>query len=247
MKDMPTALVTGGSRGIGRAIAIALAARGFDIAITYRRRHDDAGKTLDAIRSHGRQSTALVADALSTQSLRNAVAQTINTHGRIDVLVNNAGTLEQKPFFTISDEDFDAMMAVNLRAPFVLSQEVVRHMLERRRGSIVNVASIGGQIGGPLAVHYAASKAALISLTRSLARIGAPQIRVNCVSPGLIETEMTSAEIASPGGASKIGQTPLGRVGQPNDVASVVAFLASDESSYITGQTINVNGGLYFG
>ena len=174
------------------------------------------------------------------------MAEVTEAIGPVDVLVNNAGVLEQKPFAEISEADLDRAIDVNLKAVFLLSQAVMGPMLERRWGRIVNVASSGGQLGGPLAVHYSASKAGVIGLTRSLARIGAPHVAVNCVAPGLIETEMTEPEIASPAGRAKLGQIPLGRAGQPDDVAAAIRFLATS-APYVTGHTLNVNGGLYLG
>ena len=177
------------------------------------------------------------------------IAATTKAFGRIDLLVNNAGILEQKPFHTITEHDWDTMMAVNLKGVFLCSQEAMLVMARQGGGSIVNISSSGGQLGGMLAVHYAASKAGVISLTRSLARVGAGhRVRVNCVTPGLILTEMSQKEIQSEAGQQKINQQiPMRRAGSVEEVANAVAFLASDESSYITGQTINVNGGLYMG
>jgi 3-oxoacyl-[acyl-carrier protein] reductase len=162
------------------------------------------------------------------------------------VLVNNAGVLEQKPFAEITEADLDRALDVNLKAVFLLSQAVMGPMREREWGRIVNVASSGGQLGGPLAVHYSASKAGVIGLTRSLARVGAPHVAVNCVSPGLIETEMTENEIASPAGRKKLSDIPLGRAGSAEDVAAAIRFLASG-APYVTGHVLDVNGGLFLG
>jgi 3-oxoacyl-[acyl-carrier protein] reductase len=240
------ALVTGGSRGIGRAAALALAAAGADVAITYRERADAAEEVTAAIAALGRRALSVRADLGPGAEATRVIDEVSAGLGPVDVLVNNAGVLEQKPFEQVTEADLDRALAVNLKAVFLLSQAVMGPMRERGWGRIVNVASSGGQLGGPLAVHYSASKAGVIGLTRSLARVGAPQVAVNCVSPGLIETEMTETEIASPAGRQKLDRIPLGRVGTPDDVAATIAYLAA-AAPYVTGQTLNVNGGLYLG
>jgi acetoacetyl-CoA reductase/3-oxoacyl-[acyl-carrier protein] reductase len=241
------ALVTGSSRGIGRAIALELAGAGADVVVTYRERRQAADEVAAKARAAGVRAIAVQLDVSSRASIRSAIEAAMAEFGRIDVLVNNAGILEQKPFATVSDDDWDSMMAVNLRGPFACAQELLPGMKQRGFGRIVNLASSGGQVGGTLAVHYATSKAGIIGLTRSLARLGAPEVLVNCVAPGLIESEMTAAEIASEVGKEKIRALPVGRPGLAEEVARAVAFLASDAASYITGQTINVNGGQYLG
>jgi acetoacetyl-CoA reductase/3-oxoacyl-[acyl-carrier protein] reductase len=200
------------------------------------------------------------ADVTQRESVRQLISTATEKFGRIDVLVNNAGILQQKPFNTITDEDWDTMLATNLKGVFLCSQEIMPVMVRESQvrqaglrqgggGSIINISSSGGQLGGMLAVHYAVSKAGVISLTRSLARVGAPDgIRVNCVTPGLIETEMSQKEIHSEVGQQKINrEIPLRRAGLAAEVAGAVVFLASEEAAYITGQSINVNGGLYMG
>ena len=241
------ALVTGSSRGIGRAVALELAGAGVDIVVTYRERQQAAAAVAAEAQALGVRALVVPLDVSSRASVREAIGAAIAEFGRVDILVNDAGILEQKPFATITDDDWDLTMAVNLRGAFVCAQELLPQMKARGWGRIVNMASSGGQLGGTLSVHYATSKAGIIGLTRSLARLGAPEVLVNCVAPGLIDTEMTAAEIASEAGRQKVRAIPIGRAGLAEEVARAVAYLASDAASYVTGQTINVNGGLYLG
>jgi len=244
-----TAIITGGGRGIGRAITLALAQRRTDVVLTYLTRRDCCEQTAADVRALGCEALVVQADVTQRESVRQLISIVAEKFGRIDVLVNNAGILQQKPFNTITDEDWDTMLATNLKGVFLCSQEIMPVMVRQGGGSIINISSSGGQLGGMLAVHYAVSKAGVISLTRSLARVGAPDgIRVNCVTPGLIETEMSQKEIHSEIGQQKISrEIPLRRAGLVEEVAAAVVFLASDEASYITGQSLNVNGGLYMG
>ena len=240
------ALVTGGGRGIGRAIALAFAGAGADVAVCYRERRDPAEAVVAEIKALGRRALAVKADVANRADVQAMVRAAREQLGGVDVLVNNAGVLQQKPFAQITDQDWDHALDVNLKGVFICSQELLPIMEERGGGRMINLASSGGQLGGPLAVHYSASKAGVISLTRSLARIAAPRVTVNCIAAGLIETEMTTEEIASEGGREKLSAIPLQRAGTPADVASAALFLACS-ADYITGQTINVNGGLYLG
>ncbi|MGD0470740.1 MAG: SDR family NAD(P)-dependent oxidoreductase [Terriglobales bacterium] len=244
-----TAIITGGGRGIGRAITLALAQRRTDVVLTYLTRRDCCEQTAADVRALGCEALVVQADVTQRESVRQLISTIAEKFGRIDALVNNAGILQQKPFNTITDEDWDTMLATNLKGVFLCSQEIMPVMVRQGGGSIINISSSGGQLGGMLAVHYAVSKAGVISLTRSLARVGAPDgIRVNCVTPGLIETEMSQKEIHSEIGQQKISrEIPLRRAGLVEEVAAAVVFLASDEASYITGQSLNVNGGLYMG
>ena len=168
--------------------------------------------------------------------------------GKINILINNAAIAQEKPFETITDEDWDNMMAINLRGPFILCQEVIPDMIEQGWGRIINICSVGGQLGGINQVHYAAAKAGLINLTKSLARIYSKNgITSNAVSPGLVDTDMAAQELTTPAGKEKVRNIPIGRIATAEEIANVVVFLASEKASYITGQTINVNGGMYFG
>ncbi len=243
---MPRALVTGGGRGIGRATALALANAGWDVAITWHGREGEASEVVRRIQATGRAAMSVRLALGVRESARTAVGEVQDALGGLDLLVNNAGMLVQKPWRTITDDEWDETLAVNLRGVFQLCQEAFP-LLEQSAGTIVNVSSVGGQTGGTLAMHYAASKAAIISLTRSLARAGAPRIRVNAIAPGLIETEMTAGERASEGAQAKLQQILAGRVGTPEEVADTIVFLASPAAAYITGQIIGVNGGAYLG
>ncbi len=240
------ALVTGGSRGIGQAIATALAGAGADVALSYRERDDLAAAVVELIERTGRRAIAIQADVSRRADVQRMVAAARESLGNVDILVNNAGLLQQKPFEQITDEDFDAILSVNLKGTFICVQEAAGALRERGEGRIINLASSGGQLGGPLAVHYSASKAGVISLTRSFARLLAPEIAVNCISPGLIETEMSTREIASAEGQAKLAQIPARRPGTPEEVGQAAVFLAAS-APYVTGQTLNVNGGLYLG
>ncbi len=242
------ALVTGASRGIGRAIAVEFAREGaYAVVINYLRNDEAAFEVKKMVESYRVKALLVKADVSDRSSVRKMVKRTLEVFGKIDILVNNAALLQQKEFEKITDEEWDSVLNVNLKGPFMLIQEVVPQMVKNRWGRIINIASIGGQWGGNLAVHYAASKAALISLTLSIARIYSKYgITSNAVSPGLVITDMSRKEIESEIGKKKLSMIPIGRFAQPEEVAKVVAFLASDDAAYITGQTVNVNGGMLF-
>jgi NAD(P)-dependent dehydrogenase (short-subunit alcohol dehydrogenase family) len=241
------AVVTGASRGIGRGIALKLAAEGCHVVINYMSNESAAREVAGAIQAMGGQALVVQADVSQRPEVQRLFQAAVATFGGIDILVNNAGILQQKPFEEITDNDWDRMLAVCLKGPFLCAQEVSPYFKERRGGKIINVASMGGQFGGPKAPHYSAAKAGLICFTRSLARLLATyRVNVNCISPGFIETDMSAREINNMGGLEAVGQTiPLGRIGAPGDIGAAAVFLASEDSAYITGETINVNGGLY--
>jgi len=237
------ALVTGASRGIGRAIAKALAARGAAVVAAARESH--AAPVADEIRTAGGQAEAVTLDVTAADSIDAALASTLSRFGRIDVLVNNAGIARDQLMLRMKREDWDAVLATNLTAAYTCAQAVLKPMVKQRSGRIINITSVVGQAGNAGQANYAASKAGLIGFTKALAlEVASRNITVNAVAPGLIETDMTRAisDVAHEAWADRI---PLKRLGTPDDVASAVVFLASDEASYITGQVLAVNGGMY--
>jgi acetoacetyl-CoA reductase/3-oxoacyl-[acyl-carrier protein] reductase len=234
------ALVTGASSGIGKASAQALLAAGYRVACGYNNNRAGA----DAI-VHP-DAFAVKIDIASRASVRRAIAVTRKHFGQdFDIVVNNAALIQEKPFETITDADWDRMLAVNLRGAFIVTQEALPPMLARKWGRIINITSIGGQWGGMRQVHYAAAKAGLINFTHSLAKLySASGITANAISPGLVATDMIAKELKSKAGKEKVRQIPAGRIAQPKEIASAVVYLASEDAGYITGQTLNINGGL---
>ena len=246
--DGKVALVSGSSRGIGRAIAERFAREGAAVGVTWLRNEAAAHSLVEEIEKRGGRALALNLDATNRASVERSVARTVEDLGGLDIMVNNAGALEQKPFETITDADWDDTFDCNLKSAFLFAQEVKSIFESQRSGAMINIASIGGQTGGTKAPHYAAAKAGLISLTQSLAKIYAPHgVRVNAISPGYIQTDMY-ADIATRESEDGILATiPLARIGRPSDVAAAALYLASEESAYVTGHVLNVNGGFYLG
>jgi len=249
MKNHPinnqVALITGSSRGMGRECAISLARVGYHIVINYMSNIEEANKTQQEVQNLGMRALCIKADISNKKQVHDMIDMSLHEFGHIDVLVNNAGISEIKPIEDIDEKSWDHLMDINLKGVFLCSQAVIKHMKERGKGRIINIASQAGQTGGFfIGAHYSASKAGVITLTKTLAKVGGPYgILVNCVSPGLIETDMVSTyppQLKE----DLIKTVPLGRIGQPQEVANVVAFLASEESSYITGSNIPVNGGM---
>ncbi|GAB4254720.1 MAG: 3-oxoacyl-[acyl-carrier-protein] reductase [Thermoleophilia bacterium] len=238
------ALVTGGSRGIGRAVATRLAELGADVAVNYASNPEAARKVVGAVEALGRRALAVKADVSREDEVRHMVAAVEETLGPIDVLVNNAGITRDGLFVRMDEADWDVVLAVNLKGAFLVSKAVARGMMKRRSGSIVNLSSVVGRRGNVGQANYAAAKAGLIGLTKSLARELAPRgIRVNAVAPGYVETDMTAA-IADEAKAAIYENTPLKRLGRPEDVAEAVVFLAGDAARYITGAVLPVDGGM---
>ena len=240
------AFVTGGSRGIGRAIALGLAHAGADVALSYRSQRSDADTAVKEIEALGRRAIALRMDVTDRASVE-AAARDARAFGPISILVNNAGINKPTDFDQVSDADWDSIIDTNLKGPFICAQVFLPLLKDAGGGSIVHIGSVSGQSGGPRTAHYAASKAGLISLAQVIARFGAKDnVRSNVVAAGLIASEMAAAGMAATSVQKAAEGIILKRMGRPQEVADAVVFLASDAASYITAQTLNVNGGLYF-
>jgi 3-oxoacyl-[acyl-carrier protein] reductase len=237
------ALVTGASRGIGRAIAERLAEQGATVVAAAR--GDHASESAAALAARGLRAEAMTLDVTDAAAVERAPAAVVEKHGRIDVLVSNAGITRDQLLMRMKRDDWDAVLATNLTATFALAQAAMRPMLRQRAGRIIVVSSVVGQMGNAGQTNYAASKAGVIGFAKALAReIASRTITVNVVAPGMIDTDMTRA-LGDQARSELERQIPLGRLGSADDVASAVCFLASDEASYITGHVLAVNGGMY--
>jgi len=237
------ALVTGASRGIGRAIAAKLAAQGATVVAAARERN--AAATVDEITAAGGKAEVASVDVSDAAAIEALVAGTLAAHGRIDILVNNAGIAKDQLMLRMKREDWDVVIATNLTAAFALTQAVLKPMIRQKSGRIVCISSVVGQMGNAGQTNYAASKAGLIGFAKAVAQeVASRNITVNVVAPGLIETDMTRA-ITGDAREEWAAKIPLKRLGTPDDVAAAVCFLASPEASYITGQVLAVNGGMY--
>ncbi|AFZ66663.1 3-oxoacyl-[acyl-carrier-protein] reductase [Deinococcus peraridilitoris] len=240
-----TALVTGSSRGLGRAMALSLAQSGFDVAVHYGRNAAEAEKVAGEIRSLGARAEVFGADLSQSANAGALVEDVIKAFGNLHVLVNNAGITRDTLAIRMKDEDWQSVIDTNLTSAFHASRAAIKSMMRARTGRIINIASVVGLMGNPGQANYVASKAGLIGLTKALAKeYGGRGITVNAVAPGFIESDMTGA-LSDEIQKAYLAGIPLGRFGQPEDVASVVTFLASDAAGYITGQVIGVDGGLY--
>jgi 3-oxoacyl-[acyl-carrier protein] reductase len=237
------ALVTGAARGIGQAIAKKLASEGCDVALCDLKA-EWLAETVGLIEAMGRKVKCFEVNVGNAEAVDAAVTGAVKEFGKIDILVNNAGITKDTLMIRMSEEDWDAVITVNLKGTFLFTKAVARPMMKQRTGAIVNVASIIGLIGNAGQCNYAASKAGVIALTKSAAKeLASRNVRVNAVAPGFIETKMTEA-LPEEVRTKMLGAIPMGRFGQPEDVANVVLFLASDMSSYMTGQVLPICGGM---
>lgn len=238
------AIVTGASRGIGRAVAVALAQRGAAVVVNYTSRADAAAQTAEAVKDAGGRALVYRANVADPGEAAELVKATLNEFGRVDILVNNAGITRDNLILRMKDEDWDVVLGVNLKGAFNCTRAAARSMVKNHYGRIINISSVVGLTGNSGQANYCAAKAGLIGFTKAMAKeLGSRNITVNAVAPGFITTEMTSS-LPEEMKEKMLAQVPLKRFGGPEEVAGVVAFLASDAAGYITGQTITVDGGM---
>jgi 3-oxoacyl-[acyl-carrier protein] reductase len=245
--DKRVALVTGGSRGIGRAICQRLAAMGATVGINYVSNPAAADETLRLVEVAGGKGFTARFDVADIEAVQENIKEIVSTYGQIDILGNNAGITRDGVMARMKEDDWDSVLDTNLKGAFLCSKAVMRSMMKKRWGRIINVSSVVGFVGNSGQVNYGAAKAGLVGLTKSMAReLAGRNITVNCVAPGYVVTDMTDGLTEDVQEALK-AQIPMGLLGTPEDVAGSVAFLTSPDSKYITGQTLHVNGGMYMG
>ena len=238
------AIVTGSARGIGQAIALKLAEVGATVVVNDIGEAEPLESVAEEIRAMNRQSLAVIADVSSSTEVANLVDKTINTYGKVDILVNNAGITRDQLVLRMSDEDWDIVLNVDLKSAFFCTRAVLRSMLKQRWGRIISITSIVGEVGNPGQANYAAAKAGIIGFTRSIAKeVASRGITANAIAPGFIDTKLTQ-QLEEKQAQELLKRIPLGYLGSPRDVAEAVAFLASEEARYITGQVLNEDGGM---
>lgn len=241
--SLKTVIVTGASKGIGKSIAETFADNGYNVLINYNSSHDEALKLYESLIDNGRSVRTFKADVSKRNEVDSMIDFCYKEFNGIDILINNAGIAETKLFIDISEQDWDKMMNINLKGVFNCTQSVLRYMISQKSGKIINISSIWGIVGASCESHYSASKAAIIGLTKSLAKeLGPSNIQVNSIAPGVIQTDMLSEYSENDLNALK-EDTPLLRLGTPKDISSCALFLASDAADFITGQVISPNGG----
>ena len=242
--DNKVALVTGASRGIGRAIALDLARRGARVVVNYHQNAEAAAEVVAAIQANGGEAIPMQADVGDFEQAKGLITTTLDTFGQIDILVNNAGTTRDQLLMLMKEDDWDTVVRINLKGVFNCCKAAARSMMRKRQGRIINVSSVSGIAGQGGQTNYAASKAGVIGFTKSLAKeLGPRGITVNCVAPGFVPTDLT-ADLPDDLRQRAIELTPLRRMGRPEEIAYAVAFLASDEAAFITGEVLTVDGGL---
>lgn len=238
------AIVTGASRGIGQAIALELAKKGANVVVNYANNTEKAEEVVRQIEATGSNALSIKADIRDENQMKDLVKEVVQTFGQIDILVNNAGVTNDNLIMRMKEEAFDEVVATNLKGAFICTKAVARHMMKQKSGKIINVASIVGVTGNPGQANYAAAKSGVIGLTKTTAQeFASRNILVNAVAPGFITTEMTDA-LSDEQTNDMLNMIPLNRLGKSEDVAKVVRFLASDDANYITGQTIQIDGGM---
>lgn len=243
LKDK-TAVITGGVRGIGKAIAEAFCRNGADVMLIYRSNDEEAAKTVEELKKYGTQVHLLKGDMSEPETAAEAAAKVKELFGKVDILVNNAGITNDKLMMRMGPEDFDKVIRANLSGAFYMMKELSAMMVKKRTGVIINMASVSGLKGNPAQVNYSASKAGIVGMTLSAAKeLGRRGIRVNAIAPGFIETDMT-AVLTEEQKEQAAKSITLGRMGKPEDIANAALFLASDMGAYITGQVLSVDGGI---
>ncbi|MEH7177211.1 3-oxoacyl-[acyl-carrier-protein] reductase [Neobacillus vireti] len=238
------ALVTGASRGIGREIALELARQGANVAVNYAGNEEKANAVVDEIKAIGTEAFVIKCDVSNTEEVTAMVKETVDRFGKLDILVNNAGITKDNLLMRMKEDEWDDVININLKGVFLCTKAVTRQMMKQRVGRIINITSVVGVSGNPGQANYVSAKAGVIGLTKTTAKeLASRSITVNAIAPGFITTDMTD-KLSEEVTAEMLKQIPLARLGEPKDIAKMTAFLASDDASYITGQTIHVNGGM---